>query len=141
MSAAWFLIGAVAGLRIGLHAEGGLIAVISNVLAGIIVFQSVGLVLALFMDRARQSLLGAGCGALIGVLGQPICHASGPSDPISLCWVMGALIGATCGPCLQGFLGVAGVLYRLATAVLAQTAPSLTREARITRAPVRNSSA
>lgn len=114
MTAAWLLIGGLIGGQMGLQIDGSFVVIVSHVLAGWIVFFPLGILLAPFSDRATQSVICAGWGMLLGLLGRFWYGPEVPGDAIGLCGVIGGLTGATCWPCLRGVLVFVSQLSRMA---------------------------
>ena len=73
---------------------------VSNAIAGMIVFSLIGIVLSVLLCQSRleESIVGGLCGLLIGIAATPWIGAENPSYAINLCLVAGALIGATGWP-------------------------------------------
>ncbi len=111
---AWVLIGGLVGAQIGLQSHGGLVGVISNILAGAIVLFPVGVLLALFSDGAARSLIGALWGMLVGLLTTRWLGPQAPEHVVGLCGMIGALTAATCWPCLRGAWALSTQLSRWA---------------------------
>lgn len=113
MAAAWFAVGAMSGLHTGLRL-GDAGAVLAYTIAGMAVFSILGSILGLFAARARESLLGATCGMLVGLLATLFRPDAPPDQAINLCLVIGGLIGATSWPWISTVLGAVRILLRAA---------------------------
>jgi hypothetical protein len=122
MVTAWVVLGAVLGTITGLHLGGGAIGLLSQVIAGIIVFSVLGLILALFTGRAKESLVGGTCGCVVGLMSGPIRGTLSAAEAVNLCLVIGGLVGATCWPWVR-------VITATGSGLVAATA-FLTRRAR-----------
>lgn len=108
----WVLSWLIVGLTLGwLQREAvgpGVVGAIASMLSGALVLSLAGLPMALFGGRGRDVVAGAAVGCLAGMVMGP---ASGPlpvaSMPLGL--VMGAIVGATGWPLVNGVSRVAGV--------------------------------
>ena len=98
MVAAWVVLGAVLGTITGLHFGGGAIGLLSHVIAGTIVFSVLGLILAPFTGRAKESLVGGMCGCLVGLASGPFRGTLSAAEAVNLSLIIGGLVGATCWP-------------------------------------------
>ena len=121
MVTAWIVLGAVLGTITGLHFGGGAIGLLSHVIAGIMVFSVLGLILAPFTGRARESLVGGTCGCLVGLMSGPIRGSLAPAEAVNLSLVIGGLVGATCWPWVRVITATGSGLVA-ATAFLARRA-------------------
>jgi hypothetical protein len=110
MTIAWLALGAFLGFNMALHAGGGGAAIIAQMIAGMIVLSLLGMLLGLAVDRGRESIIGGAFGAIVGILGGSLHRVAAQGEVISLCIVIGALIGATCWP----WVGVAVKILSLA---------------------------
>jgi hypothetical protein len=106
MAGLWLCIGAVVGFGIG-AARDGVISVVANVLAGVIVMPVLGVLLALLGGRVRPTLIGGICGGAAGA-------AAGLSgDAAGYFWANAGLIaGATAGATLPTILAGTALLLR-----------------------------
>jgi hypothetical protein len=93
--------GAVSGTINALHLGVGFRGFIAYILAGIIVFVPVGILLAVFVNRAKESLWGAAIGLVVGVLLIPYRPAIPVNETVNVCLLMGVLFGATCWPIVR----------------------------------------
>ena len=98
MIVAWAALGAFLGFNMAFHAGGGGIALIAQMIAGMIVLSVLGMMLGLAADRGRESVIGGAFGAIVGIVGGSLHQVAAQGEVISLCIVIGALIGATCWP-------------------------------------------
>jgi hypothetical protein len=106
------ILGAVVGLHNGWRLHGDFIAIIAQALAGIVVFAVMGILLGLFANRARESLLGGAFGLLIGCIAHFAC-AIPQTEVIDVCLLVGALVGATCWPWIGGAIRLGTTIYAL----------------------------
>lgn len=98
MTVAWWALGAFLGFNMAIHAGGGVVGIIAQMIAGMIVLSVLGMLLGLAVDRARESILGGAFGAMVGILGETCRGGLVQGEAVSLCIIIGALIGATCWP-------------------------------------------
>lgn len=98
MTAAWLFLGALVGIGTGATSGGSLAAIVSSVLAGMILFPPVGLLLGLIGGRPKETLLGAAAGAIVGAL---LGAVAGPIEITTHALLVGALGGATLRPYLM----------------------------------------
>lgn len=100
MMAAWLALGAIVGTGTGTTAGGEATMILSNALAGMILFPPVGLLLGLIGGRARESFIGAAVGAILGTALGTIASPAGFSKTATHALLIGALAGATFRPYL-----------------------------------------
>jgi hypothetical protein len=95
MALLWLLFGAVCGACSQTASGGGLVGVISGVLAGMIVLPFLGVCLGLMGGRVQPTLVG-GCfgGLLAGLLGL-FAHSASPLYLASFGLILGGLAGGT----------------------------------------------
>ncbi len=98
MTVAWLALGAFLGFNMAIHAGGGVVGIIAQMIAGMIVLSVLGMLLGLAADRARESIIGGAFGAMVGFLGETCRGGLVQGEAVSLCIIIGALIGATCWP-------------------------------------------
>jgi hypothetical protein len=108
------------GASNGLHCGGAQIDIAAHATAGMILMPAVGAFLGLIGSTARESLLGGVCGGLVVVVGGAFDRALCSYEALSLCLLLGALVGATGWPWVRI---ITQVLSRLA-ALLALMARS-----------------
>ena len=100
MMAAWLALGAIVGIGTGTMAGGQAAMILSNALAGMILFPPVGLLLGLIGGRARESFIGAAVGAILGTALGMIVGPAGVLNTATHALLVGALAGATFRPYL-----------------------------------------
>jgi hypothetical protein len=93
MALAWLGFAAVVGPVTA--PTGGAVAVVSGVLAAVIVLTPVGVVLALIGGGWKATLFGGICGLAFGSAPGLLGGAANPPSLTSTCLVAGALVGAT----------------------------------------------
>ena len=98
MTAAWLFLGTVIGIHIGWRLNAGPVAIVSHVIAGWIVFSFAGVAISLLGGRWKESLLGALCGTLVGLVAELWNWAAPPGAAFNQCLVVGAIVGATFRP-------------------------------------------
>ncbi len=121
MVSAWVVLGGVLGTITGLHVGGGAIGLVSHVIAGTIVLGVLGLILAPFSGRAKESLVGGLCGCLVGLASGPIRGSLSAAEAVNLAVIIGGLVGATCWPWVR-IVTAAGSGLVAATTFLARHA-------------------
>jgi hypothetical protein len=107
MAALWLGFGAVVGFGIGLP-TGGVLPLVSNVLAGMIVLPFLGMFLALLGGRVRPTFAGGTYGALAGSAAGLLSGAGGNFSWANTGLIAGGIAGAT----LPAMLGAAARLLR-----------------------------
>lgn len=98
MAIAWLALGAFLGFNMAVYAGPGVARILAQMIAGMIVLSVLGMLLGLAADRGRESMIGGAFGAIVGILGGTYHGVLAQADVVSLCIVIGALIGATCWP-------------------------------------------
>ena len=121
MVTAWVVLGSVLGTITGLHLGGGAIGLLAHVIAGTLVFAVLGLILAPFSGRAKETLVGGACGCLVGLASGPIRGSLSAAEAVNLALVIGGLVGATCWPWVR-VVTMTGAGLAAATAFLARHA-------------------
>jgi hypothetical protein len=102
MAAAWSILGMGAGVAVASSTGPGLVSYAANIVAGVIVFLPLGVMLGLFFDASRASLVGAVAGLFFGVIAGGLSGRSPGGDPLlGRRLVVGGLVGATVGPTIR----------------------------------------
>jgi hypothetical protein len=119
MVTAWVVLGAVLGVIMGMQRGGGAIGMLSHVVAGTMVFSVLGMILAPFSGRAKETLVGGMCGCLVGLASGPIRGTLSAAEAVNFSLVIGGLVGSTCWPWVRVVTmtgsGLAAALAFLAT--------------------------
>jgi hypothetical protein len=105
MIAAWQIIGMLMGACLGMRLSSGQVEFATYIVASMMVCLAPGIVLGIVFDRSRETLVGGMFGLTMGLAVRTI-DISATVEAAELGLLMGALIGATCGPIVRILMSV-----------------------------------
>lgn len=102
--------------------HGGPIGLISGVLAGVIVFPWMGAALGLLGCQPKPTILGGGCGALLGAAALMAVSSAGALHGACFGLIAGAMVGATFLPVIRFYKRILSFAVRAPLAMSASRA-------------------
>jgi hypothetical protein len=100
MIAAWQIVGMLLGACLGMRLGNGQVEFAAYLVASMLVCLAPGIVLGIVFDRSRETLVGGMFGLTMGLAVRTI-DISATVEAAELGLLIGALIGATCGPIVR----------------------------------------
>jgi hypothetical protein len=101
MAAAWAIVGVGVGVAVASSSGVGSVCYAANAVAGVIVCLPLGAILGLFLDRFRESLVGATFGLGVGVIVEHFSGRDFGDQMLGHSLIVGGLVAATAVPAAQ----------------------------------------